>query len=53
MFEETDAGKSTLLHLLGLREPTGNLDKETGETILQLLWGQARTRNAATVIVTH
>ena len=34
-------------------EPTGNLDKETGETVLQLLFDQARRRNAATVIVTH
>jgi lipoprotein-releasing system ATP-binding protein len=34
-------------------EPTGNLDKETGETVLQLLFDQARKRNAATVIVTH
>ncbi|HVO33500.1 MAG TPA: ABC transporter ATP-binding protein [Elusimicrobiota bacterium] len=34
-------------------EPTGNLDKETGETVLRLLWEQARRRNAAAVIVTH
>jgi len=34
-------------------EPTGNLDKETGETVLQLLFDQARRREAATIIVTH
>jgi lipoprotein-releasing system ATP-binding protein len=34
-------------------EPTGNLDKETGEKVLQMLWEESRRRNAATVIVTH
>jgi lipoprotein-releasing system ATP-binding protein len=34
-------------------EPTGNLDKETGEEVLQLLWREARRRRAAAVIVTH
>jgi lipoprotein-releasing system ATP-binding protein len=34
-------------------EPTGNLDKETGEGVLQLLWEECRRRNAAAVIVTH
>lgn len=34
-------------------EPTGNLDKETGEDVLKLLWDESRRRNAATVIVTH
>jgi lipoprotein-releasing system ATP-binding protein len=34
-------------------EPTGNLDKETGEEVLRLLWEEARRRNAAAVIVTH
>jgi lipoprotein-releasing system ATP-binding protein len=34
-------------------EPTGNLDRETGETVLKLLWEEARRRNATTVIVTH
>lgn len=34
-------------------EPTGNLDKETGEHVLHLLWEGARRRNAAAVIVTH
>jgi len=34
-------------------EPTGNLDHETGETVLNLLWEEAHRRNAAAVIVTH
>ena len=34
-------------------EPTGNLDHETGETVLKLLWEEVRRRNAAAVIVTH
>jgi lipoprotein-releasing system ATP-binding protein len=34
-------------------EPTGNLDKETGEKVLTLLWQEAKRRNAACVIVTH
>jgi lipoprotein-releasing system ATP-binding protein len=34
-------------------EPTGNLDKETGEDVLRLLWGEARRRNAAAIVVTH
>lgn len=34
-------------------EPTGNLDKDTGEAVLKLLWEESRRRNAATVIVTH
>jgi lipoprotein-releasing system ATP-binding protein len=34
-------------------EPTGNLDKETGEGVLQLLWEESRRRNATAVIVTH
>ncbi len=34
-------------------EPTGNLDRETGEVVLKLLWEESRRRNAAAVIVTH
>ncbi len=34
-------------------EPTGNLDKETGEGVLKLLWEETRRRNATAVIVTH
>jgi len=34
-------------------EPTGNLDRETGEGVLKLLWEESRRRNATTVIVTH
>jgi len=34
-------------------EPTGNLDHETGEVVLKLLWEEARRRNASAVIVTH
>jgi lipoprotein-releasing system ATP-binding protein len=39
--------------LLLADEPTGNLDKETGEGVLKLLWEESRRRNAAAVIVTH
>lgn len=34
-------------------EPTGNLDRETGEDVLKLLWEESRRRNATAVIVTH
>jgi len=34
-------------------EPTGNLDKETGEGVLKLLWEESRRRNSTAVIVTH
>jgi lipoprotein-releasing system ATP-binding protein len=34
-------------------EPTGNLDKESGEGVLNLLWEESRRRNATAVIVTH
>jgi len=34
-------------------EPTGNLDKDTGEGVLKLLWEESRRRNATAVIVTH
>jgi lipoprotein-releasing system ATP-binding protein len=34
-------------------EPTGNLDKESGEGVLKLLWEESRRRNATAVIVTH
>jgi lipoprotein-releasing system ATP-binding protein len=34
-------------------EPTGNLDRETGETVLGMLWEESHRRNAAAVIVTH
>ena len=34
-------------------EPTGNLDKETGEGVLKLLWEESRRTNATLVIVTH
>jgi len=39
--------------LLLADEPTGNLDKETGEGVLKLLWEESRRRNATAVIVTH
>ncbi|MFI4985403.1 MAG: ABC transporter ATP-binding protein [Solirubrobacterales bacterium] len=34
-------------------EPTGNLDSETGDTVLDLLSALPRERGAATVLVTH
>jgi putative ABC transport system ATP-binding protein len=34
-------------------EPTGNLDAETGEQVMQLLTGLVRERNATMVLVTH
>ncbi|HXC45411.1 MAG TPA: ABC transporter ATP-binding protein [Solirubrobacteraceae bacterium] len=34
-------------------EPTGNLDTETGDTVLDLLSALSRERGAATVLVTH
>jgi len=39
--------------LLLADEPTGNLDKETGEGVLRLMWQESRRRHAAAVIVTH
>jgi putative ABC transport system ATP-binding protein len=34
-------------------EPTGNLDTETGDTVLDLISALPRSRGAATVLVTH
>jgi putative ABC transport system ATP-binding protein len=34
-------------------EPTGNLDSETGDSVLDLLSTLARERSAATILVTH
>ncbi len=34
-------------------EPTGNLDTETGDAVLELLSALPRERGAATVLVTH
>jgi lipoprotein-releasing system ATP-binding protein len=34
-------------------EPTGNLDRESGEVVLKLLWEESRRRRATAVIVTH
>jgi lipoprotein-releasing system ATP-binding protein len=34
-------------------EPTGNLDAETGEAIIQLLWQQTVERGRTLIIVTH
>ncbi len=34
-------------------EPTGNLDKETGGKVLDLLWSESRRRAASLMIVTH
>ena len=34
-------------------EPTGNLDPDTGEAVLDLLFDEVRTANAALLVVTH
>ncbi|MEI8313390.1 MAG: ATP-binding cassette domain-containing protein, partial [Verrucomicrobiota bacterium] len=34
-------------------EPTGNLDSHTGEAIIELLLGVARSENRTLVVVTH
>ena len=34
-------------------EPTGNLDAETGEAVVELMFAQARERGAAMLLVTH
>ncbi|WP_119286866.1 ABC transporter ATP-binding protein [Azohydromonas sediminis] len=34
-------------------EPTGNLDRETADTVLELMLGQCRERGMALVVVTH
>jgi predicted ABC-type transport system involved in lysophospholipase L1 biosynthesis ATPase subunit len=34
-------------------EPTGNLDSETGDHVLELLSSLSRVRSIATVVVTH
>jgi len=34
-------------------EPTGNLDSKTGDTIIELLLGLARSRNKTLLVVTH
>jgi putative ABC transport system ATP-binding protein len=34
-------------------EPTGNLDSETGDAVLNLLSGLQRGRGVATILVTH
>ncbi|MCX8036434.1 MAG: ABC transporter ATP-binding protein [Candidatus Sumerlaeia bacterium] len=34
-------------------EPTGNLDEETGEAIIQLLWNETVGRGRTLIIVTH
>src|SRR5262249_2548536 len=45
-----------LLHdppILIADEPTGNLDKHTGESVLELLFEEQRTRRIALLLVTH
>lgn len=39
--------------LLLADEPTGNLDQETGARIIELMFGLARTRHAAVLLITH
>lgn len=39
--------------LLLADEPTGNLDNETGNTVLELLWEESKRRKSALIIVTH
>jgi putative ABC transport system ATP-binding protein len=39
--------------LLLADEPTGNLDQETGGRIIELMFGLARTKHAAVLLITH
>jgi lipoprotein-releasing system ATP-binding protein len=39
--------------LLLADEPTGNLDQDTGEAVINLLWRCARERNCTMLVVTH
>ena len=39
--------------LLLADEPTGNLDQETGETVVQVMFDLARQRGTAVVLITH
>jgi putative ABC transport system ATP-binding protein len=39
--------------LLLADEPTGNLDQETGARIIELMFGLARTKGAAVLLITH
>jgi putative ABC transport system ATP-binding protein len=39
--------------LLLADEPTGNLDQETGEKMIELMFGIARERGAAILLITH
>lgn len=34
-------------------EPTGNLDAETGKTVMEMMFGMTRANNATLVLVTH
>jgi putative ABC transport system ATP-binding protein len=40
-------------HLLLADEPTGNLDQETGERVIELMFGLARDRGTAILLITH
>ncbi|TVQ83320.1 MAG: ABC transporter ATP-binding protein [Micavibrio sp.] len=40
-------------HLLLADEPTGNLDRETGDKVIQLLFDLARDKGTTLVLVTH
>jgi putative ABC transport system ATP-binding protein len=39
--------------LLLADEPTGNLDQETGERVIELMFGLARNRGTAILLITH
>jgi putative ABC transport system ATP-binding protein len=39
--------------LLLADEPTGNLDQQSGATVIELMFDLARRQNAAVVMITH
>ena len=40
-------------HLMLADEPTGNLDQETGAKVIEMMFGLAREKGTAILLVTH